>query len=170
MSQDQQNTHGAQPLEQSASKEEAGPAIPRAFLKAFTRLNVWVYRVSKGRLMNTLGGDPICLVNMTGAKSGRPRTIPLMYVPYQNGVLLVASQGGAPNHPVWYHNLVKYPHVVVEQGGRKLELTARILEGAERDAAWPVCVEHYEDYADYQARTNRQIPVFFCEPNSNPKK
>ena len=145
-------------------KAEAGPAMPRALLKAFTRLNVWVYRASSGRLMNKLAGDPICLVNMTGAKSGQPRTMPLMYVPYNAGVLLVASQGGAPKHPVWYQNLVKYPDIVVEQGGRKLALTARVLEGEEREAAWLVCVEHFADYAVYQERTNRLIPVFYCEP------
>jgi len=151
---------------QQAAKQEQGAAIPRGVLKAFTRINVWVYRLSGGRLMNKLGGDPICLITMTGAKSGKQRTIPLMYVPYGDGVLLVASQGGAPRHPVWYHNLVAHPDIVVEQGGRKLALTARVLSGDERAAAWPVCVEHYADYADYQQRTNREIPVFYCEPRA----
>ena len=145
-------------------KQEQGPAMPRGLLKAFTRVNVWVYRASAGRLMNKLAGDPICLITMTGAKSGHQRTIPLMYVPYQEGVLLVASQGGAPRHPVWYHNLVKHPEIVVEEGGRRLNLRARILHDEERTAAWPVCVQHYAPYADYQERTGREIPVFFCEP------
>jgi len=149
---------------QDTEKVEAGPAMPRGFLKAFTRLNVWVYRASGGRLMNKLAGDPICLVTMTGASSGRRRTIPLMYVPYRDGVLLVASQGGAPRHPVWYHNLVAHPDVLVQQGGHTLRLRARVLNGEEREAAWPVCVEHYAPYADYQQRTNREIPVFYCEP------
>ena len=148
------------------ARQEQGAAIPRGVLKAFTRINVWVYRLSGGRLMNTLGGDPICLITMTGAKSGKVRTIPLMYVPYKEGVLLVASQGGAPKHPVWYHNLLAHPDIVVEQSGRKMHLTARILSGEERAQAWPVCVEHYADYADYQQRTNREIPVFYCEPCS----
>jgi len=146
-------------------RPEAGPAMPRGFLKAFTRLNVWVYRASGGRLMSKLAGDPICLVTMTGARSGRERTIPLMYVPYRDGVLLVASQGGAPTHPVWYHNLIAHPDVVVEQGGQRMALRARVLTGEERAAAWPVCVSHYAPYAAYQTRTNREIPVFFCEPN-----
>jgi deazaflavin-dependent oxidoreductase (nitroreductase family) len=149
---------------ENAEKVEAGPAMPRGFLKAFTRLNVWVYRASGGRLMNKLAGDPICLVTMTGARSGRVRTIPLMYVPYRDGVLLVASQGGAPSHPVWYHNLVAHPDIIVVQGGRTRNLSARVLSGAERADAWPVCVEHYAPYADYQERTNREIPVFYCGP------
>ena len=148
-------------------KEEQGAAIPRGVLKAFTRFNVWVYRLSSGRLMNKLGGDAICLITMTGAKSGKRRTIPLMYVPYKAGVLLVASQGGAPKHPVWYYNLVAHPDIEVEEGGRTLKLTARVLQGEERAAAWPVCVEHYADYADYENRTNREIPVFYCEPRNS---
>ncbi len=138
--------------------------MPRWALKTFTRINVWVYQLSGGRLMNRLAGDPICLVTMTGAKSGSRRTIPLMYVPHERGVLLVASQGGAPRHPVWYNNLIAHPDVVVTVDGSKRNLRARELQGEERAKAWPVCVAHYAPYEDYQKRTQRQIPVFYCEP------
>ena len=146
------------------SAEEQGPAIPLWFLKLFTRFNVWVYRVSKGRWMNTLSGDPICLVTMTGARSGRERTIPLMFVPDGDDVLLVASQGGAPRHPIWYHNLVAHPEVTITQGGQRRQMQVTELAGDERAAAWPICVSHYAPYAEYQTRTQRQIPVFRCTP------
>ena len=146
------------------NSRERGPVVPLWFLKLFTRVNLWVYRLSRGRLTNRLAGNPICLVTMIGARSGKRRTVPLMYVPYQNGILLVASQGGAPKHPGWYHNLVAHPDVIVEEGGARRELRARALQGEERDHAWPVCVERYPPYAEYQQRTRREIPVFYCEP------
>src|SRR5262245_26248847 len=87
-------------------KRNAGAPPPRWVLKAFTRLHVLANRLTGGAFFNQMGGDEICFVSMTGAKSGRGITIPLMYIPYRQGVLLVASQGGAPKNPVWYHNLV----------------------------------------------------------------
>lgn len=137
---------------------------PRWILKTFTRAHVFLYRLTGGRLGSSLAGDPICLVSMTGAKSGRRRTIPLMFVPHGDAVLLVASQAGAPRHPAWYHNLVAHPEIEVEQGGRKRTLRARIASPDEKAELWPVCVAHYAPYEDYQKRTTRDIPVFVCEP------
>ncbi len=148
----------------AAAVEEQGPAMPLWFLKRFTRLNVWVYRASRGRLMNSLAGDPICLVTMTGARSGRERTIPLMFVPDGEDVLLVASQGGAPRHPAWYHNLVAHPEVTITLGGQSRQMQVTELADDARAQAWPICVSHYAPYADYQTRTRRQIPVFRCTP------
>ena len=136
---------------------------PRWVLKTFTKLNVLVYRLSGGRLMNTLAGLPIILVKMTGAKSGKPRTIPLMYVPHDKGFILVASQGGAPKHPVWYYNLVKYPRVEITQGGKTSTLKARRVSDEEKAELWPTCVKYYPPYQQYQNRTDRNIPVFLCE-------
>lgn len=144
--------------------EEQGPVTPRWIVLAMTRLNIFVYRLSKGRFMNRLGGGPICLVEMTGAKSGRKRTIPVMYVPDGDDVLVVASIGGAPKNPIWYGNLVTNPEVRIIQGGRTRTMKARQLDGVERDQAWPICVSHYPPYDEYKLRTNRQIPVFRCEP------
>lgn len=143
---------------------DAGRPPPRWVLKAFTRLHVWVYRLSGGRLMHTLGGDEICLVTMKGARTGRQRTIPLMYVPDGDSVLLVASQGGAPRHPAWYANLVAHPEITVEQGGRVRALRARQVGAEEKARLWPICVAHYAPYQAYQQRTDRDIPVFRCEP------
>ena len=145
-------------------KVAPGALPPRWLIKGFTKLHVTLNKISGGTLFNQLGGDDVVFVTMTGAKSQRQITIPLMYVPYQDGVLLVASQGGAPRNPVWYNNLVKHPDIVVVHRGRKMLLTARLATTAEKPAMWPVCDRYYKPYADYRARTDRDIPIFVCEP------
>ena len=135
---------------------------PRWVIKTMTRLHVFLHRLSGGGL-NKLGSNEVCFVTMTGAKSGRTLTIPLMYVPHGEGVLLVASQGGAPRNPVWYHNLVENPDIEVEHRGKRMKLRARLAEPAEKAALWSVCDRHYAPYAEYRVRTTRDIPVFLCE-------
>ncbi len=136
----------------------------RRLLKPFSRFNSFIYRLTGGRVMGRLQGRPVMLVTMTGAKTRKPRTIPLMYVPHKDGVIVVASQGGSPRSPVWYNNLVAHPDIVVQVRSQKLNLRAREVFDAERAAVWPICVEHYHEYDDYQKRTDRKIPVFICEP------
>jgi deazaflavin-dependent oxidoreductase (nitroreductase family) len=150
----------------NASAKAGGAPPPRWLLKTVTRLHVLLHRLSGGRLFNTLAGDEVCFVTMTGAKSGRRLTIPLMYVPHRDGVLLVASMGGAPSNPVWYHNLVKHPDIEVTQRGRRLKLRARLARADEKPSLWPICDRHYAPYADYRRRTTRDIPIFVCEPVS----
>jgi deazaflavin-dependent oxidoreductase (nitroreductase family) len=87
-----------------------------------------------------------------------------MYVPYGEGVIAVGSQGGAPKSPVWVRNLQVHPDVIVQYKDRKMELRARQVDEAEKARLWPLCVQHYREYDDYQARTDRSIPVFVCEP------
>jgi deazaflavin-dependent oxidoreductase (nitroreductase family) len=87
-----------------------------------------------------------------------------MYVPYGDGVLLVASLGGAPRNPVWYRNLVKHPEIVVTHRGRRMKLRARLATSQEKPGLWPLCDQHYAPYADYRKRTTRDIPIFVCEP------
>ena len=147
-----------------SAQQDLGKPPPRWVLKLYTRINVWVYHWSKGKYMNTLEGKPICLVTMTGAKSGRERTIPLMYVPYENGFVLVASQGGAPNNPVWYYNLKKNPQITIEYHGVAYRMLARQVEGEEKARIWPTCLAYWPDFGLYQQRTGRNIPVFLCEP------
>lgn len=151
------------PSEANAAQDKGG-LPPRWLLKTVTRMHVALHRLSGGRLLNTLTGDDVCFVTMTGAKSGRRLTIPLMYVPHSGGVLLVASQGGAPTNPVWYNNLVQNPNIHVNHRGRHMDLTARLARGEEKTALWPLCDQYYAPYADYRARTTRDIPVFICEP------
>lgn len=79
-------------------------------------------------------------------------------------MIVVGSQGGAPKSPVWVKNIQKSPEVVVQLGSKKVKLRARQVDDAEKARLWPICVKHYREYADYQARTDRNIPVFACEP------
>ena len=152
----------AEPVEKKSTDDHGKPP-PRWILKTYTRINVLVYKLSGGRLMNKLEGLPIILVTMKGAKSGRTITIPLMYVPHEKGFILVASQGGAPKHPAWYHNLVKNPNIEITHEGRTRKLTARRVDEEEKAILWPACIEYYPPYEQYQKRTERRIPVFLCE-------
>ncbi len=146
----------------TATSEQMTKVVP--FLKVFSRLNQRIYRWSGGRLLGKLNGYEICVVTMTGAKSGQTRIVPLMHVPYQDGVILVGSQGGTPKSPPWVHNVVANPDIEVQYKSRKMRLRARRASAAEKAEVWPVCCRHYPDYELYQQRTDRDIPVFICEP------
>ena len=146
----------------SVEKNQFNP--PKWILKVMSRSHIFLNRITFGKLFNTLAGDEVCFVTMTGAKSGRPITIPLMYVPYNSGLLLVASRGGSPKNPVWYHNIAKNPDISVRHRGNKMKLRARLATAEEKPELWPVCDSHYAPYADYRARTDRDIPIFVCEP------
>jgi deazaflavin-dependent oxidoreductase (nitroreductase family) len=137
---------------------------PKWLLQTFTRAHVWLNAVSGGRAFNTLAGKDVCFVTMKGARSGRLLTIPLMYVPLGDAVLLVASMGGAPRHPVWYHNIVAHPAIEIRHRGHLVHYHARLARPDEKADLWPVCDAHYPPYADYRARTDRDIPIFVCEP------
>jgi len=148
----------------STEPKSPGKPPPRWLVKAVTRTHVLLHRLTGGRFFNQLGGDDVCFVTMTGARSGRTLTIPLMYVPYQDGVLLVASQGGMPKNPVWHGNLVKHPEIEVNHRGRRMRLRARQATPEEKPSLWPICDRHYAPYAEYRKRTTRDIPVFVCKP------
>ena len=145
----------------AVEKEKFNP--PKWVLKTMSRSHIFLNRLSMGKMFNTLQGDEVCFVTMTGAKSGRDITIPLMWVPYNDGALLVASRGGSPNNPVWYHNIVKNPDLRVRHRGQAMNLRARLATTEEKPALWPICDSHYAPYADYRARTDRDIPIFVCE-------
>ena len=141
-----------------------GRIPPRRVLKLLAKTHIWVNRVSLGHLGNRMQGHDVCFVTMTGAKSGRTLTKPLMYVPHEDGVLLVASLGGGPKNPVWYRNLVAHPEIVVRHRGRTMRLTARLATADAKPSLWPICDARYPPYADYRTRTDRDIPIFVCEP------
>ncbi|EFG77192.1 deazaflavin-dependent nitroreductase family protein [Mycobacterium parascrofulaceum ATCC BAA-614] len=106
---------------------------------------------------------PVVLLTMTGAKSGKKRYVPLMRVENDGRYAIVASKGGAPEHPVWYFNLKANPEVTLQDGEKVVTLRARELDGAERAQWWQRAVDAYPPYAEYQAKTSRQIPVFVLE-------
>ena len=130
-------------MSETEAAKDLGQPPPRWLIKAATRAHVFLHRMSGGRWFNTLAGDDVVFVTMTGARSGRSLTIPLMYVPYGDGVVVVASQGGAPRNPVWYANLVKHPDIEVSHRGRKSKLRARLATDEERPEIWPICDQHY---------------------------
>jgi len=99
-----------------------------------------------------------------GAKSGKLRKNPVMRVEHDGSYALVASKGGAPEHPTWYHNLVANPRVEVQDGPERREYTVRSAEGEEREIWWKRAVDVWPAYAEYQTKTDREIPVFVAEP------
>jgi F420H(2)-dependent quinone reductase len=115
---------------------------------------------SHGEAASTLRGRPIILLTSVGAKSGKLRKTPLMRVEHEGEYAVVASKGGAAKHPVWYWNLKKHPHVELQDGAEKHDYTARELHGEERDTWWAHAVDAWPDYANYQRKTDREIPVF----------
>ena len=140
--------------------------VMKMLVRPFSIFNAWVYRSTGGRWLGKFGGCDVCVVTMKGAKTGAIREIPLMYVPWKDGVILVASLGGAPRHPTWYYNLVAHPDIEVLVRNDSLKLRARRASAEEKAEVWPICCDAYPDYAQYQRRTDRDIPVFLCEPRS----
>jgi F420H(2)-dependent quinone reductase len=109
------------------------------------------------------GWGSLILLTTTGAKTGQQRIIPLMRVDDGDRVIAVASKGGYPKHPDWYLNVLAHPEVTVEVGSEKFETTARILTGQEREQAFARAVEVFPNYAEYQKKTDREIPVIALE-------
>ena len=139
--------------------------IGHAVIRVMSALNVWVYRATGGRLGGRfLRGAPVCLVTTRGRKTGAPRVAPLLYLADGERVVLVASKGGMSKHPLWYGNLVENPECEVEIGSTRRPMRARTAGPEEKAALWPRLVAMSRDYDDYQARTDRDIPVVVLEP------
>jgi deazaflavin-dependent oxidoreductase (nitroreductase family) len=122
------------------------------------------FEQSGGTNANTLRGIPIILLTTVGAKSGKIRKTPLMRVEHEGEYAVVASLGGAPKHPVWYHNIKANPHVELQDGSVRRDFMAREITGEEKAIWWERAVDAYPPYADYQAKTDREIPVFVLTP------
>jgi deazaflavin-dependent oxidoreductase (nitroreductase family) len=130
----------------------------------WVRNQVEEYESSGGTKGTTLRGMPVIILTTRGAKSGKIRKTPLMRVEHGGNYAVVASKGGAPENPVWYYNLVADPHVELQDGPVKSERIAREITGDEKAEWWGHAVAAYPDYADYQTKTDRPIPVFVLEP------
>lgn len=130
----------------------------------WARAQAEAYERSGGAEAGDLRGIPIIVLTSVGAKSGKLRKTPLMRVEHDGEYAIVASKGGAPAHPVWYYNLLADPHVELQDGAVRRDYTARELSGDERAIWWDRAVAAYADYADYQTRTDRLIPVFLLTP------
>jgi F420H(2)-dependent quinone reductase len=136
--------------------------------QAWVRDQVEQYEGSGGTQGTTLRdtGLPVVIITNRGAKTGKVRKTPLMRVEHEGRYAAVASQGGAPSHPVWYYNFRADPRVELQDGPDKWDMTARELTGDERAQWWERAVAAFPPYADYQRKTARQIPVFVLEPAS----
>ncbi|MCC3333294.1 nitroreductase family deazaflavin-dependent oxidoreductase [Nocardia abscessus] len=122
------------------------------------------YENSGGTKGATIQGKPVILLTTKGAKSGKLRKTPLMRVEHDGEYAVVASLGGAPKHPVWYYNIKAEPHVELRDGPVNKDYTAREVFGEEKAQWWERAVQVWPDYANYQTKTDRQIPVFVLTP------
>jgi F420H(2)-dependent quinone reductase len=124
-----------------------------------------IYRATNGLVGHRFPGlPPTLLLEHTGAKSGKRRISPLGYARDGENFILVASKGGYPRNPAWFHNLQAHPDTTVQVGSHRLPVHARVADAAEHERLWPVVVAVYKGYDDYQARTEREIPLVILEP------
>ncbi len=129
--------------------------------------HVAAYRATGGLVGHRLpGGPPMLLLDHRGARTGQSRTTPLVYVEDGEDTVIVASKGGNPRHPAWFHNLLANPDTTIQVGRERRPVTARVASAAERDRLWPKALETYPGYCSYQERTERQIPLVILEPRA----
>ncbi|MGW6334526.1 nitroreductase family deazaflavin-dependent oxidoreductase [Nocardia rhamnosiphila] len=138
-----------------------------------SKVNTWAYRKTGGRIGGTwrVGAGfrkpvPTLLLEHTGRKSGKRFTVPLLFLRDDANIIVVASQGGLPKNPQWYHNLVAQPDTTVQIGKDRIPVRARLADDAERDRLWPKLLELYADFDNYQSWTERRIPVFVLVPRT----
>ncbi len=137
----------------------------KVIIKWMSRAQTFLYKRSGGKVAGSfLQGAPVALLTTTGRKTGEPRVSPLLFLREGDRVVLVASQGGAAKHPMWYLNLKADPKITVQIKDEVLYLTARDATEQERAEYWPKLVEMYSSFDDYQAWTDRVIPIVICDP------
>ena len=129
----------------------------------FNRDLIAEFRANGGTVTGRFAGRPLVILTTTGAKSGLPREIPLVYTKDGDRVVVIASKGGAPTHPDWYHNLVANPEVMVELPGETYQARAVVAEGDERDRLYDQQAAEMPFFAEYQRGTQRRIPVVVLE-------
>ncbi|MGS2589751.1 nitroreductase family deazaflavin-dependent oxidoreductase [Streptomyces hebeiensis] len=132
------------------------------------REQVELYESSGGTEGTTLNGLPVIVLTTLGAKSGKIRKSPLMRVEHEGRYAVVASLGGAPKNPVWYHNIVADPRVELQDGPVRQDMIAHEATGEEKAVWWARAVEAFPPYAEYQEKTDREIPLFVLEPSPTP--
>jgi F420H(2)-dependent quinone reductase len=131
---------------------------------SWARDQVDLYERSGGTEGTEMGGRPVIILTSVGAKTGKIRKTPLMRVEHDGDYAVVASLGGAPSNPVWYYNLTSNPHVELQDGPVRKDYQAREIHGSERETWWERAVATWPDYAEYQKKTSRTIPVFVLTP------
>jgi deazaflavin-dependent oxidoreductase (nitroreductase family) len=136
---------------------------PRAAYHAMTEALIDDIRTHGEPRSGPFLGRPVLLLTTTGAKTGAPRLVPLVFSRDGDRFVIMASKGGAPSHPAWFANLVAHPIVTVETGGEAFQARAVVTEGAERDRLWAAHVALHPGFADYEKRTTRRIPAIALE-------
>jgi deazaflavin-dependent oxidoreductase (nitroreductase family) len=122
------------------------------------------FRANDGKVGGQFDGAPLLLLHTTGARTGAERVNPMMYLADGDSLAVFASKAGAPTNPDWYHNLLANPRVTVEVGAEKRDVVARVAEGDERHRLWEEQKRRYPGFADYESKTDRQIPVVMLDP------
>lgn len=130
----------------------------------WARTQAELYEATNGAEGNLMQGKPVIVLTSVGARTGKLRKTALMRVEHDGVYAVVASKGGAPEHPVWYHNLNAHPHVELQDGADKRDYLAREVTGDEKALWWQRSLEVWPAYAQYQTKTERPIPVFVLEP------
>lgn len=139
-------------------------AMPAGLLRRIGKLNVPLYRLSRGRLFGTVAGSPVLLLTTTGRKSGQRRTAPVLYMAEGERWIVIGSNAGNPRPPAWALNLEANPDADVQIRGDRRHVQARVAEGAERQELWERMNEQYSGFDTYRDRTSRDIRVFVLEP------
>jgi len=132
--------------------------------KLFMALHVGLYRLSRGKLGGSIRGFKVLLLTTIGRKSGKAHTTPLGFFDRQGGYVIVASNGGQPTHPAWYHNLKSHPQVTVQVFDQVIPVTAEVLAGEARAQAWQQVITTAPAYANYKKQTTREIPLVLLHP------
>ena len=135
-------------------------------LKRYNEMLIAQFRANAGELTGQLAGLPVLLLTTVGAKTGLPRTTPMVYLHDGDCYIVAASKAGAPTHPAWYHNLMAAPAASLEVGSESLSVSARIAEGAERARLLATFIEHFPIFGEHQRRTSRPIPLVVLERNT----
>lgn len=159
----QQEKTGIDKIMQAVARSRLGGWL---FVNVFPAIDRRLIPLSHGRLKVAMG-QPILLLHSRGARSGEPRTTPLLYTPYGDSFIVVASKAGAQHHPAWYYNLRSHPHdIAIEVAGARRPVRARIADGPERARLWERANDNYNGYDVYQTRADgRTIPVIVLEPD-----
>ena len=132
-----------------------------------TDVHTLLYRLSRGLVGHRMPGMPaMLLLDHVGAKTGKLRTTPLVYIRDGGNYVIVASKGGHPKHPAWFHNLRANPETTIQVGSRRIPVTARVATDAERERLWPEVVRAYSGYEGYQRKTDREIPLVMLKPRA----
>lgn len=131
--------------------------------KEFNRQLIEEFRTNGGKVTGQFAGRPLLLLTSTGAKSGRAYTTPLVYTKDGDRLVIIASKGGAPTNPDWYHNLVAHPTATVELPDERFQAKVVVTAGAERDRLFNEQAKQMPNFAEYQRNTTRKIPVIVLE-------